>query len=47
VSAYTERNEYGCSFGDEYGFKEGEEYWIEASYTLHPKNLFEIDGNIT
>lgn len=41
---YTESNEYGCSFGEEYGFKENEEYWIEARYVLTPENIFEING---
>lgn len=41
---YTEPNEYGCTFGDNYGFIEGEDYWIQSSYSLKPNNLFKING---
>jgi len=41
---YTEFNEYGCNFGSEYGFFRGEQYWIEATFTLNADNLFEING---
>ncbi len=41
---YTESNEYGCTFGAEYGFFEGQNYWLSARYDLHPTSLFEIDG---
>jgi uncharacterized membrane protein len=43
--AYTENNEYGCTFGYTYGFKEDAEYWIESKYELNPENLFLIDGS--
>jgi len=42
---YTENNEYGCTFGDIYGFKENSEYKIESKLNLHPQNLFLIKGN--
>ncbi|MBU0907009.1 MAG: hypothetical protein KKE05_02515, partial [Nanoarchaeota archaeon] len=41
---YTERNEYGCTFGGQYGFFEGNDYWIEAKYELRPANLFKVNG---
>jgi hypothetical protein len=28
--SYTENNEYGCSFGNELGFKENNDYWISS-----------------
>lgn len=40
--SFTESNEYGCSFGDQYGFFKSKEYWIEAEYNLQPENLFRI-----
>lgn len=40
---YTQKNEYGCGFGYNYGFKKGEDYTIETTYTLNPKNLFLIN----
>ena len=43
--AYTEPNEYGCSFGEVYGFSQGKNYWISAEYILNPENLFQIKGN--
>lgn len=43
--SHTEPNEYGCSFGDNYGFFKGSDYWIAADYELHPDNLFRLDGN--
>ncbi len=42
---YTEINEYGCTFGNDYGFKKGENYWIESYYKVNPENLFEINSN--
>jgi uncharacterized membrane protein len=42
--SYTENNEYGCTFGDVYGFNKNWEYWIKAEYNLHPENLFNING---
>ncbi|MGV8152153.1 MAG: DUF2207 family protein [Candidatus Nanoarchaeia archaeon] len=42
--AYTENNEYGCSFGDIYGFKKDKEYKINAEYELYPKNIFKINN---
>ena len=38
---YTEKNEYGCSFGNVYGFSEGNIYWIQATYKIHPENIFQ------
>lgn len=40
--AYTENNEYGCSFGNSLGFKENFDYGIGARYNLKPQNLFYI-----
>ena len=42
--AYTENNEYGCTFGDYYGFNQGQDYWISSDYTINPENLFNING---
>lgn len=42
---YTEPNEYGCTFGDIYGFNKGKNYWISAEYTVHPENLFKIKND--
>ncbi len=42
---YTENNEYGCTFGENLGFKKGEEYTINSEYSLNPENLFNIKGN--
>lgn len=42
---YTEKNEYGCSFGSTYGFAEGKNYWIGAEYNLNPENLIKINNN--
>lgn len=41
--SYTEENEYGCSFGNVYGFKEGKNYWIKAEYMLQPDNFIKIN----
>lgn len=41
--AYTEANEYGCTFGNVYGFYTGENYEIKAEYELYPENLFKIN----
>jgi len=41
---YTEPNEYGCTFGNAYGFNQGEDYWIRSDFTLNPKTLFKING---
>jgi uncharacterized membrane protein len=38
----TERNEYGCTYGNFVGFSKGKDYWIEAGYTLNPENIFKI-----
>jgi len=43
-SVYIKDNEYGCTFGEITGFAKGNEYWIEASYIVHPKNIFKING---
>lgn len=42
--AYTENNEYGCTFGDYYGFDQGQDYQISSEFTLNPENLIEING---
>jgi uncharacterized membrane protein len=42
--AYTEDNEYGCTFGDYYGFQGGMNYQISSDITLNPDNLFYING---
>lgn len=42
--AYTENNEYGCTYGNNLGFKEGAEYFMESEFVLNPDNLFSIDG---
>ncbi len=42
--ANTEQNEYGCSFGSNIGFYQGNIYWISSKYTLNPENLFRIKG---
>lgn len=41
---YTENNEYGCTFGNEFGFKKGKEYFIEAKYSLNPNYIIQIEG---
>ena len=41
---YTEPNEYGCSFGDELGFKKGKQYQIKATYKISSPYLFNIDN---
>ncbi|HRZ85558.1 MAG TPA: DUF2207 domain-containing protein [Candidatus Paceibacterota bacterium] len=41
---YTERNEYGCTFGNIYGFEKNNEYWIQADYLVNG-NLFKIKGD--
>jgi uncharacterized membrane protein len=41
---YTEPNEYGCTFGNVYGFNKGEDYWIQSSFILSPKTLFKMNG---
>jgi uncharacterized membrane protein len=43
--AYTEKNEYGCSFGNVYGFSKGRDYWITAEYEIKPENLIKINNN--
>jgi uncharacterized membrane protein len=43
--AYTENNEYGCTFGETLGFSKGEDYTINAEYEIHPENLFKINNN--
>ena len=42
---YTEDNEYGCTFGDYYGFNSGTNYQISSDLTLNPENLFKINEN--
>ncbi|MFA5993083.1 MAG: hypothetical protein WC796_05240 [Candidatus Pacearchaeota archaeon] len=42
-TAYTELNEYGCSFDDYKGFSKNNDYTIKASYIINNKNLFEIN----
>lgn len=41
---YTQGNEYGCGFGDYYGFLKGEKYAIGADYYLNAENIFQVDG---
>lgn len=41
---YTEDNEYGCSFGNVYGFQKGQEYKISSNFELNQENLFKIHG---
>ncbi|MBS3100292.1 hypothetical protein J4463_03720 [Candidatus Pacearchaeota archaeon] len=41
---YTENNEYGCTFGNNYGFKKGVEQTIKADYFIEPPQLFEFEG---
>lgn len=41
---YTEPNEYGCTFGNIYGFNKGSKYTIKAEYSLNPRNLFQINN---
>lgn len=41
---YTEKNEYGCSFGVETGFKTKNDYSIGAEYLLKPEYTFLIQG---
>jgi len=42
---YTEDNEYGCTFGQVYGFQKGQDYTITSDYIMHYQNLFLIRGN--
>lgn len=42
--SYTETNEYGCGFGNEYGFKKAQEYFIKAEYQIKPPVLYKIKG---
>ncbi len=42
--AYTENNEYGCTFGNSLGFNYGGTYSIGATYNLNPDKLFLING---
>jgi uncharacterized membrane protein len=42
---YTENKEYGCGFGNTYGFSSQREYWIESTYEIYPENIFIINGN--
>lgn len=41
--AYTENNEYGCTFGDYYGFSEAKDYQIFSEFVFNPENLFKIN----
>jgi uncharacterized membrane protein len=41
---YTENNEYGCTFGNTYGFNSNSEYLISSKFTINPENLFLING---
>ncbi len=41
---YTENNEYGCTYGEDTGFKQGTTYAITSQYTLHPSTVFLING---
>ncbi|MFA5258779.1 MAG: hypothetical protein WC402_01780 [Candidatus Pacearchaeota archaeon] len=40
----TENNEYGCTFGNIYGFNKEKNYQISSDFTLSPDNLFKING---
>jgi len=40
---YTELNEYGCTFGNEFGFYPKNEYLVSAEYELNPENLIKIN----
>jgi hypothetical protein len=40
----TENNEYGCSFGNVYGFNKGEDYWVKASYIVNPPVIYNINS---
>jgi uncharacterized membrane protein len=42
--AYTEPNEYGCTFGQDRGFHSGTDYWISSTYELVPSVTFIRDG---
>lgn len=42
---FTEFNEYGCTFGDVYGFLQDGIYKIGADYEINPENLFKINNN--
>lgn len=42
--SYTENNEYGCTFGNTYGFVKDSTYTIKAKYEIHAENLFKIDN---
>jgi uncharacterized membrane protein len=44
ILAYTDRNEYGCGFGNTLGFSKGEEYIVSAIYQLNPDTLIEYEG---
>ncbi|MFA5855909.1 MAG: DUF2207 domain-containing protein [Candidatus Pacearchaeota archaeon] len=39
---YTENNEYGCTFGNDFGFFPDNTYIIESTYRLNPKTIFNI-----
>ncbi|MFA5723856.1 MAG: DUF2207 domain-containing protein [Candidatus Pacearchaeota archaeon] len=40
----TENNEYGCTFGDIYGFEKNKGYQISSEFIVSPENLFKING---
>ena len=42
---YTELNEYGCTFGNVYGFERNTNYWISSLYYLQQENLIKIKEN--
>lgn len=42
---YTENNEYGCTFGSQYGFFKNNQYTITSNYKINPENIFVINGN--
>lgn len=44
VLYYTEKNEYGCSFGNDIGFYKNKDYNIAAIFTLKPTTLTEYKG---
>lgn len=42
--SYTENNEFGCSFGNTYGFTTNGQYLISSNYELNPENIYKING---
>lgn len=38
----TKENEYGCTFGDSYGFSKSKTYILSAAYDLNPSNIYNV-----